>query len=109
MDRVASRRAHELVAAFEADMGDRLTFADKLAVRRAAMLSALAEHEASKQLAGQATDIDQMIRLSNAARRAVNDLRLPARDKRSQGPSLQEHLRKRAEARASAAAESEAT
>jgi hypothetical protein len=107
--RVASRRAHELVAAFEADMGDRLTFADKLAVRRAAMLSALAEHQASKQLAGQATDIDQMIRLSNATRRAVNDLRLPARDKRKPTGSeaLKEHLAKRAAERAGAASEGE--
>jgi hypothetical protein len=89
-------------------MGDRLTFADKLAVRRAAMLSALAEHEASKQLAGQATDIDQMIRLSNAARRAVNDLRLPARDKRrpTGSDALKEHIARRAvEKRAAAEGE----
>jgi hypothetical protein len=90
--RTASRRAYELIAAFEADLGGKLTLADRLAVRRAAMLSALAEHEASRQMAGEATDIDQVVRLSNAARRAVADLNLPKRDKRTTGPTLQEYL-----------------
>jgi hypothetical protein len=104
--RTASRRAYELIAAFEADLGGKLTLADRLAVRRAAMLSALAEHEASRQMAGEATDTDQLVRLSNAARRAVADLSLPKRDKRTTGSdALKEHLAKRAAERASAAAE----
>jgi hypothetical protein len=98
--RTASKRAYELIASFEAELGGKLTLADRLAVRRAAMLSALAEHEASRQMAGEAVDLDQVVRVSNAAQRAIAALDLPRRDKRSQGPSLAEHLAKRARERA---------
>jgi hypothetical protein len=63
-----------------------------LSIRNAAMLVAILEDQAAKQLAGEATDVDQLVRLSNAARRAVAALNLPKRDKRTTGPTLQEYL-----------------
>jgi hypothetical protein len=105
---VASRRAYELIESFQKDLGGKPSAADMLSIRRAAMLCAIAEDAASKQLAGEATDTDQLVRLSNAARRAVADLNLPKRDKRTTGPTLAEHLARRAAER-NASAESEAT
>jgi hypothetical protein len=48
--------------------------ADLLAVRQAAMLTAIAEDAAARQLAGDAEDPSTLIPLVNAARRAVLDL-----------------------------------
>ena len=96
--RVSSKRTYELIASFEAELGGELTLADKLAVKRAAMLSALAEHEASRQMAGDPVDLDQCVRIANAAQRAIAALRLPARSKRpSTEPTLAEHLARFAE------------
>jgi len=70
----ASKRAHELTAIFEAALGGELSPSQRLAVQRAAMLSAIAEDAAARQLAGEAIDLDQVTRAGNAARRAVLDL-----------------------------------
>lgn len=70
------------------------------------MLVALEEDAVARQLSGQTTDADQLVRISNLARRAILDLHLPKADER-QGPTLQEHLAKRAAERASAASEGE--
>ena len=70
------------------------------------MLVALEEDVVSRQLAGETADADQLVRISNLARRAILDLRLPKAER--QGPSLQEHLAKRAAERASASVGSEA-
>lgn len=98
----AAKRAHELIAAFESDLGGKLSSVDRLAVRRASVLVALAENAAAKELAGETTDIDLLVRINNAARRAVADLNLPKRDKRATGPTLAEHLAMRARERAEA-------
>jgi hypothetical protein len=104
----ASQRAHALMRSFAADLGGKLSAAQRLAVRHAAMMVAIAEDAATKQLSGEGVDIDQLVRISNLARRAVGDLHLPTADKLSQGPSLAEHLAMRArEKAASAAAEGE--
>src|ERR1700759_984740 len=90
---VASRRAYELIESFQSDLGGKLSAGEMLAVRRAAMLSALAEHEASRQMAGEASDIDHLVRITNAARRAVADLGLhKTRGKRNAGPTLAEYV-----------------
>ena len=62
---------------FAADLGPHLSAGQLLAIRRAAMLSALAEDATARQLAGETVDLDLLIRVSNLARRAVLDLHLP--------------------------------
>jgi hypothetical protein len=104
---LAARRANELADAFEAELGT-VSGTQRLAVRRAAMLVAIAEDVAARQLAGETIDLDQVIRASNAARRAVLDLGLnagkrsaphvPRREQLLRGraarlAALEEHLR----------------
>jgi hypothetical protein len=96
----ASQRAHALMRSFAADLGHKLTAAQRLAIRHAAMMVAIAEDAAAKQLSGEAIDLDGLVRIQNLARRCVLDLHLPQPDKRSQGPTLQEHLAMRAREKA---------
>ena len=70
----AAQRARALIQSFEADLGRDPSAADLLAVRQAAMLTAIAEDAAARQLAGDAEDPSTLIPLVNAARRAVLDL-----------------------------------
>ena len=70
----AAQRARALIQSFEADLGRDPSSADLLAVRQAAMLTAIAEDAAARQLAGDAEDPSTLIPLVNAARRAVLDL-----------------------------------
>jgi len=70
----ASQRAHAIIQSFEADLGPHLSAGQRLAIRHAAMLSALAEDATARQLAGDAEDPSTLIPLVNAARRAVLDL-----------------------------------
>jgi hypothetical protein len=70
----AAQRTHALIQSFEADLGRDPSAADLLAVRQAAMLTAIAEDAAARQLAGDAEDPSTLIPLVNAARRAVLDL-----------------------------------
>ncbi len=89
---LAARRANELAEAFEAELGV-VSGTQRLAVRRAAMLTAIAEDLAARQLAGEAIDLDQLIRASNAARRAVLDLGIkPGKRERKPGAALAAHL-----------------
>ena len=81
---LAARRANELAAAFEAELGA-VSGTQRLAIRRAAMLTAIAEDVAARQLAGEAPDLDQVIRASNAARRAVHDLGIGRRQQELSG------------------------
>ena len=71
----AAQRARALIQSFEADLGRDPSSADLLAMRQAAMLTAIAEDAAARQLAGDAEDPSTLIPLVNAARRAVMDLR----------------------------------
>jgi hypothetical protein len=65
----ASQRAHALMRSFAADLGGKLSAGQRLAIRRAAMLSALAEDATARQLSGETVDLDQLVRISNLARR----------------------------------------
>jgi hypothetical protein len=91
----AAQRAHELVKALQADLGGSLSARDLLAVRRAAMLAALAEDATARQLTGDATDIDQLVRLNNASRRAILDLGKNIRGGAPSRQSLSEYLKAR--------------
>jgi hypothetical protein len=86
----ASQRAHALMRSFASELGRNLSSAQRLAIRHAAMMVAIAEDAAARQLSGETVDIDQLVRISNLARRAVLDLHLPKADKR-QGPSLADY------------------
>src|SRR5260221_2595517 len=71
----AARRAGTLVATFEAALGGELTAALRLAVHNAAALSAIAEDAQAKRLAGDTSiTLDDLVRATSAARRAVRDL-----------------------------------
>jgi hypothetical protein len=103
----AAVRARFHMKTFEAALGGKPSPGQKLAIRRAGMLVALEEDAVARQLSGQTTDADQLVRISNLARRAIIDLHLPKADKH-QGLSLADHLRQRAAERASASTESDA-
>jgi hypothetical protein len=105
---VAAKRTFELIEVFLKDLGGRASAGDMLSIRNAAMLVALLEDMASRQLSGEVTDVDQLVRLSNAARRAVAALNLPKSKRQPTGSdALKEHIAKRRAERASAAAEGE--
>jgi hypothetical protein len=75
----AAQRARTLIQSFEAGLGCDPSPADLLAVRQAAMLTAIAEDAAARQLAGDAGDPSMLLPVVNAARRAVMDLGRNAR------------------------------
>jgi hypothetical protein len=70
----ARKRANELIELFTAELGGSPSAGQRFAIERAAMLVAIAEDAASRQLAGEALDLDKIVRVANAARRAVCDL-----------------------------------
>ena len=95
----AARRAAALILAMTNDLGGQLSPGLQSAVRRAALLSVLAEDATIRQLADGNYDMDQLVRLCNAARRAVLDLGIAekSREKRvAPAQALKEHLARRA-------------
>jgi hypothetical protein len=89
----AARRAGALVATFEAELGGELTGAQRLAVHNAAALTAIAEDAQARRLAGDTSiTLDDLVRATSAARRAVRDLGLD-RKREPAAPSLSEYLR----------------
>src|SRR5262249_48559712 len=72
------RRVVELQAKLAAELGGErgLTTSQRLAITRAAQLTAIAEALQQRQLAGEPVDIDQVVRMSNASARAVAALNL---------------------------------
>jgi hypothetical protein len=90
----AARRAGALVATFEAALGGQLTGAQRLAMHNAAALTAIAEDAQAKRLAGDTTiTLDDLVRATSAARRAVRDLGLDRKREPTAAPSLSEYLR----------------
>jgi hypothetical protein len=79
----SGKRVVELQAKLAAELGGECSLSDsqRLAIRHAAQMSAIAEALQQRQLAGDAAvDIDQVIRASNAAARAIAGLGI-GRDK----------------------------
>jgi hypothetical protein len=94
---IAARRARELVAAFEAELGGVLTAGQRLAVERAAQLVALAEDARSRRLGGDmAVSLEDLVRVDNAASRAVRQLRIGAAAAPAPSPSPADYLASRA-------------
>lgn len=71
----AAKRARELAAGFEAELGGVLTAGQRLAVERAAQLVALAEDARARRLGGDMTvTLEDLVRIDNSASRAVRQL-----------------------------------
>lgn len=74
---VAAKRARELAQCFEAELGGALTATQRVAVERAAPLTAIAEDAKARRLSGDmAITLEDVVRTDNAARRAVKELGL---------------------------------
>jgi hypothetical protein len=103
---IAARRARELAAAFEAELGDTLSAGQRIAIERAAALVAIAEDAKARRLAGdRGVTLDDIVRVDGAAARAVKALGI----KPGAGPKppiLAEHLAQRAAERARAGLQS---
>jgi hypothetical protein len=72
---VAARRARELARGFEAELGGTLTPTQRIAIERAAALTAIAEDAQARRLAGDlAISLEDVVRTTNASTRAVRQL-----------------------------------
>src|SRR5262245_2083785 len=67
----AARRAKAIVAELVQAMGGNVTLAQLQAIERAAMLCAIAEDLAARQLAGLSVTLDEVLRAEGTARRSV--------------------------------------
>jgi hypothetical protein len=89
---VAGRRARDLAALFEAELGQ-VTPAQRIAIASAAALVAISEDAAARRLAGDVSvALDDVVRAAAMARRAVRDLGLERRAREARGPTLEEYL-----------------
>jgi hypothetical protein len=74
---IASKRARDLAAAYEAALGPGITETQRQAARTAGMLVAMAEDATARRLAGDtAISIDDVVRAQGCADRAVKRLGL---------------------------------
>jgi hypothetical protein len=89
----AARRARDLVAGIEADLGggDRLSVAERQLVQRAAVLGAIIESQEVAWLAGRQVDVAEHLAAINAQRRVLATIGLQRRN-RDVTPSLGEYL-----------------
>jgi hypothetical protein len=69
-----ARRHRELVDAFCADLGPDMTAADRSVAAHAATIALECERMQAAQLAGEAIDIEQVVRLTNALGRIRREL-----------------------------------
>lgn len=89
-----AKRVRELVAVFTGQLGGSLDALQRETVTRAAELTVAAESMRKRSLRGETIDIAELIKLENAASRAVRGLNLGRQAARK--PSLREHLANRA-------------
>jgi hypothetical protein len=89
----SARRFKDLVENFSRDLGgvDRLSEAEQSLIRQAASLTMRGEQLQAAIVRGEAVDPDELIRLSNTARRCLEGIQRREQPK----PSLAEHLAKR--------------
>lgn len=86
-----ARRTKELVGSFTAALGGDAAPHQRIAIRRAAELTAIAEQSRALHLAGQCS-VDDVVRADGVAARAVRALRLPTGPPKPSVPSAQEWL-----------------
>jgi hypothetical protein len=95
----AAKRAAALAATFTSELGGKLTPAQTVRVEAAAALSAIAQDCQTRRLAGDTSvTLDDLVRATSAARRAVRDLNLPEASPTSAPTTLASYLASRAEA-----------
>jgi len=89
----SARRFKDLVENFSRDLGgvDRLSEAEQSLIRQAASLTMRGEQLQAAIVRGEVVDPDELIRLSNTARRCLEGIQRREQPK----PSLAEHLAKR--------------
>jgi hypothetical protein len=98
---VGARRARELAQSFEAELGGTVTSAQRAAIERAATLMALAEDAQARRLAGDpSVSLEDLVRIDNAAMRAVRQLGIKPGAKPAAPSSPAEYLARRAAERA---------
>jgi hypothetical protein len=96
---VAARRATRLAKGFEAELGGVLTATQRVAVERAAALTALAEDAKARRLSGDmAITLEDVVRTDNAAARAVRQLGIRPASPAPAPPTLAQYLAERAAA-----------
>jgi hypothetical protein len=69
-----ARRHKELADAFAADLGPNLTATDRSVATHAATIALECERMQASQLAGEAIDLEQLVRLTNALGRVRREL-----------------------------------
>ena len=90
---VAARRAAALAKTFAAEFGGKVTGSQRVRIECAAALSAIAEDAQTRRLAGDPTiTLDDLVRATSAARRAVKDLGIKSTTSAPAGPTLAEYL-----------------
>jgi len=87
----SGRRARELARQFEAALGDGITDGQRLAIARAATLTAIAENRRMRALAGEPVLLDDLVRIERLAAQAVRNLGLDKRREPAE-PSLAQVL-----------------
>jgi hypothetical protein len=93
---IAARRARELARGFVAELGGSLTVSRRLAVERAAALTAIAEDCQARRLKGDTNiSLEDLVRATNAATRAVKALNIKPPAPASP-PSLRAYMASRA-------------
>jgi hypothetical protein len=96
---VASRRYHQLMRAFEAEIGGRMSAIDQAMLGQAAALVVRSEAIQTAIIAGQAADTDEAVRLASESRRILVALRTKGETNRpAAGPSIAELFTVNAEA-----------
>lgn len=100
----AGRRMRDLMAIYAESLGgaEQLSDHQVTAVRRAAELVVIAETARAAVLEGKSTDLDGLVRAENMAGRAVRQLGIRPVAAKPKGPTLAEHLARRAAEAASA-------
>ena len=93
----AARRARDLVADIEGDLGgrDHLSAAERQLVQRAAVLGAIIESEEVRWLSGEKIAVELHLSAINAQRRVLADLGLQRRQ-RNVTPTLEQYIAGRA-------------
>jgi hypothetical protein len=90
-----ARRHKELSDAFAADLGPEMTAADRSVAAHAATIALECEKMQAAQLGGEAIDLEQLVRLTNALGRIRKDLgaKAAAKAEAARGMTFEERMR----------------
>jgi hypothetical protein len=103
-----ARRFRDICSAYEAEAGGNVTEVERDLIRQAAGLTLRAEQLQGAIVRGEAVDDDELIRLSNTAKRLIAGIRAKAAKKKPAEPTLADYLARKAAEKASSAADGDA-